>query len=97
MNKREIYKRAVDLLNELDLNMVIGNNAKYRDDYSGRGMYGDTTPAIVADSGVLVGWAVGQAIIEVEGALAYQPDFEDWVDEILPQRQDSMGRSQVFY
>ena len=44
-----------------------GRNASLRDDYSGRGMYGEGTAAVVTDEPAGVGlifWAAGRAEVE---------------------------------
>jgi hypothetical protein len=56
--------------------------AEVREDYSGRGMYGKTVPAIVTDNAVALGYAAGVLGIP---------------DEDLPTRRDSMGLGFVFY
>jgi hypothetical protein len=53
-----------------------------REEYSGRGMYGRTVPAIVIDNPTWIGYAAG--------ALGIEP-------RDIPQRTDSMGLSTVVY
>lgn len=84
--KLEIFRLAVELLE------VNGHEAELREEYSGRGMYGKAVPAITIDggSGMLLGWAVTCAAINLEH------EAED-VEMILPQRSDSMGLGMVYY
>ena len=86
MDRDEIkqwYAAAVELLNDR------GYEAEFREDYSGRGMFGDCVPAIVTSaSGVLVGWALCQA--------APNPEV---VSEsgLIPAYSDNMGMDKVYY
>lgn len=60
-----------------------GYDAEVREEYSGRGMFGRTVPAIVTDAPLtMIGWAAGTLDIS-------------W-DEV-PTRTDSMGRQTVVY
>lgn len=79
--KLEIFREAAEWLSDG------GFETEVRDDYSGRGMYGRTCPAIVTDAPpTFVGFAVGLAC-------------EDMVDvhDMIPAREDSMGLRRVFY
>ena len=86
--KLEIYTRAAEILEEN------GWIAAEREDYSGRGMCGETTPAIVTGAPlVAVGWAVTCAYMEHAGVGALPED----ASEFLPGHQDSMGLDMVVY
>lgn len=86
MDRDEIkqwYAAAVELLNDR------GYEAEFREDYSGRGMFGDCVPAIVTSaSGTLVGWALCQAAPDPEVARETR---------LLPARSDNMGMGMVYY
>ena len=85
VSKEELYKRAVEILEEE------GEDASYYKDYSGRGMYGRTTPGITyycSDS--LIGWAICVAGEEA-GIGAY--DMKDY----MPTRTDNMGKGTIIY
>lgn len=80
-----IYQQACEILQEAD------HSASMREEYSGRGMYGATCPAIVTDAaGPLVGWAVTVAAGDQNISL------DDAVLEV-PTRQDNMGRDEMVY
>ena len=92
-----VFTRTVELLEES------GDDAALRSDYSGRGMYGDTCPAIVTDaSGVKVGilFAVAYSEIarEVEGGdfeFGYCDPYDIYGN--APLRSDNMCLSAVYY
>jgi len=70
--------------NDLELELYEG--------YSGRGMYGDRTSAIVGDFNQLL------ACVALVSRELEEKDLEDFVRSFINIRQDSMGRSsQVFY
>lgn len=77
---------TIEQANEIeDVLVDLGYEVEVRDDYSGRGMYGATVPAFVADdTGVMTAIGYAAAIAEVP--------LED-----LPRRTDSMGRGVVIY
>lgn len=78
LSRASIFKDACDAL------LRAGHDTTFRPEYSGRGMYGKTCPAIVTDAPAAV---VGAAVIEAGGSM-YD----------VPSRSDSMGRgSMVFY
>ena len=56
--------------------------ARVREDYSGRGMYGDTCVAVVTDDASAVNWAAGKLDVS-------------WKD--TPRRMDNMGLDVVVY
>lgn len=86
MDKTRVFERAADILEE------IGYDSSFRQDYSGRGMYGATIQAISTScSGALVGWAVTVAATEL-----YECEPCD-VREILPTSEDSMGLGSIYY
>ena len=87
-DRGEFYKAACDILIEH------GYEADYRPDYSGRAMYGDTTPAIVTDApSAKVGWAVCIAVRNEHN----EQDAIDLAERIVPHRSDNMGLSMVYY
>lgn len=90
MESSDVYKRAVELLDEE------GWEATFRRDYSGRGMYGSTVPAIVTDApGPVVGGAVYAAALEFSCEML--PAFREFAG-LLPEYTDSMGlSSRVYY
>lgn len=86
LSKLEIFEKACELLE------VSGHTAEVRAEYSGRAMYGATTPGLVVEScgGVLVGWAITVAVTELGGSP------ED-AEEFLPERRDNMGLGTIYY
>ena len=89
MDKLEIYNAVVERLSE------DGCEASVYEDYSGRFMYGSTTPAIVTDASPAV---VGAAIaLEVLHRCEDPSDVEDRIWKLVPNRSDSMGLSQSVY
>ncbi len=91
-SKAEVYQAAVELMDES------GYPADYRADYSGRGMYGDTTPAIVTEHETMIGWAIAGV---VAGEVPVHDDMEYFLEasrDLIPRRTDQMGRSStIFY
>ena len=89
----EIYKEAVEVL-EAD-----GHEAEVQENYSGRGMFGKTCPAIVSNaSGPQVGAAIAIARFNIghdngEDILGIMDDV--W--GLIPKRFDNMGLSMVYY
>ena len=82
--RMDVYAMAVDVLD------YQGYTASLRPAYSGRGMFGETTPGIVSNApGVLVGWAINSSI------LMRARDTKPLT--LLPLRQDSMGRETIYY
>ncbi len=63
-----------------------GYDTDVRSDYSGRGMYGATTPAIVTDASFATVAKYGQRVVE-------EFDCEDHT----PDRSDNMGLSMIYY
>ena len=61
-------------------------------DYSGRGMYGDVTAAVVGPLGAFA-FAVAQVPLELE----YESEQGEFNAALLSLRTDSMGRESVFY
>lgn len=68
----------------------MGLELQVRDDYSGRGMYGKTTHAVVADLNTLF-----QCIAYAASAVIKEDDIDDFVHEIGRTHRDSMGRSEL--
>lgn len=62
----------------------------YRDDYSGRGMYGNTCVGITCDNPV-------QAAMELMAYLADSIEPADALDILGTPQVDSMGCSQILY
>ena len=62
------------------------------DDYSGRGMMGAETSAVVGPLGAFV-FAVAQAALDLE----YESEQAEFNAALLALRTDSMGREVVFY
>lgn len=77
-----------------------GEEASSRE-YSGRGMYGEKTHAVVCDLSTFIGAAVQVGIdLAEEAEIATNqgedgPDPEDFVLEMGKIRTDSMGRSSI--
>lgn len=68
-----------------------GQQLEIRKDYSGRGMYGETTCGVVGDSSDFYE-AVGEVIREGE----YE-EREELAEFISNMKQDSMGMQTIFY
>lgn len=86
--KSQVYIQAVKILNDM------GYESSFRGEYSGRGMYGATCPAIVTCvSPAIVGAVIVQASEEVE----LQMPIDYLIEAIVPKTVDSMGLSQVHY
>ena len=89
--KRDVFTQAVEILNEY------GHEASVYEDYSGRGMYGDTVDGITADcSGALIGWAIVVATAESMDGDDYR-DIHEVAKDLLPSRTDSLGLSKIYY
>lgn len=91
----EIYTAACAILEEE------GHEASVREDYSGRCMYGETTPAIVTDAeGSEMAAAVFFAALKhTQGDsvdLNQRGLFED-IKSFIPGRFDTMGRNNSVY
>lgn len=85
-----------------------GFDAEIIDDYSGRGMFGDTTAAVVVENPYIVFGAVGYLLGYYENeALGVLPSIRsvdlDWLSEELDRfyweslKVDNMGRKYVVY
>ena len=82
IDRLQVYGHAVDALNSE------GYSAEVYEDYSGRGMFGDTVCAIVTDApAVMLGWAI----------TAVMHDLDEHDVAFLPRRVDSMGLGHVYY
>lgn len=80
-----LYETAAEML------QAEGWDSDFRPDYSGRGMYGTTCPAIVTDApAVVVGVAFCMAMDEL--GMSVGDPFR-----AVPQRSDNMGLSMVYY
>jgi hypothetical protein len=80
---------------------VIGLSLEHREDYSGRGMYGSETHAIVgAQSEFLQACAYAAATIEIPDDAPEDDifDLDEFIEEIGCLKTDTMGRyDQVWY
>lgn len=87
---RDTAQRLVDAAEDL------GFEIRLKEEYSGRGAFGGTTTAVVAESS----WMVIQAAAH---AVAYRhPEFEadlieEFVEELRELRSDSLGHDVVWY
>ena len=92
MEKLEVYEAAVQLLeNE-------GHEASVRDDYSGRGMFGSTTLAIVTGAPpAYIGWAITAAVAEASSSDTDPYEVADLALDLLPGHSDNMGLGMVYY
>lgn len=70
-----------------------GEEADLRDDYSGRGMYGDETYAVTCDCGL--GYVLGLVLESVKDGYLTEDDLKDI--KSFGFRQDSMGLGMVIY
>jgi hypothetical protein len=68
------------------------DSVRFRDSYSGRGMYGRECVAIVGSEGACQ-QIVAQVIKELHGLLHLH--FDELVDTLLCSERDSMGRSDI--
>lgn len=84
---------------------MIGLDVEVHDDYSGRGMYGETTAALVGDMGDIMA-CVAQAMRDLvedrdncsdDAKLEAMVDPDQFIDDLMKIRTDSMGRSVVYY
>jgi len=91
MEKSTFYKEIVRFLEEQ------GEEASYQDDYSGRGMYGDTTPAIITDCSLTTIATAGLRIIEFNELAGSIGEAADMIAELLPRRRDNFGLHRVYY
>ena len=83
ITKKSLYESVADKLQNL------GYSARVSDDYSGRGMSGQTCIGITTDApSALIGSAVELSAIEDGIADAYK---------YQPRRSDSMGKQTIYY
>lgn len=72
---------------------VIGLELQHDETYSGRGMYGNKTDAIIAESlGDLL-----QCVAYAAGTLEDRDDLDEFVGELSSICTDNMGRSAIVY
>jgi len=84
----ELYQAACEILESA------GHRASVYENYSGRGMYGDTCTGIVSDcAGPLIGWAICEAWWATHTVSEDGPCPR----KFIPRRSDSMGRETIFY
>jgi hypothetical protein len=90
-------RRIVEAATMLDM------ESDLREDYSGRGMYGSKTAAVVFDdnSGLLAAVAYAAGRMAEDAANANEDDetedYEKFVEELQSLRWDNMGRGIVVY
>lgn len=99
--KLEIMQEAVTFLQNQ------GHSAEFRAEYSGRGMFGDTCPAVVVPSSEITtfGAAYVKAGVEFAEDQTKNPEnfiteMGDWLDDLFlscPNRTDSMGLDIIIY
>ena len=90
-------KETVDAI--MEASEVIGLDLERQDDYSGRGMYGESTWAVVGDFTQFV-QCVAQAAAELarERESCNDAPLEEFIMDLGEIHSDSMGRSsQVWY
>lgn len=68
----------------------VNGSLELRENYSGRGMYGNTTTAIVFDSH-------NEFLAACVEAALNSDDFDEFLDEISRFSYDSMGLSKIVY
>ena len=93
-------KQHADMIQEAA--NVIGLDIETRDDYSGRGMYGNEVSAVVGDLGDImacVAQAMKSLVEDLETAKEGDeyPDPDDFIDDLRNTSIDNMGRSYVIY
>lgn len=97
-------KQHADMIQEAA--NVIGLDVETRDDYSGRGMYGEEVSAVVGDLGDImacVAQAMKSLMEDLETAKyvslvdGNHPDPDDFIDDLRNTSIDNMGRSYVIY
>lgn len=71
----------------------VGVECEVREEYSGRGMFGRTTAALVVESPLVL---VGLAAL-IAGERRYPADLEDFLTNLNNLTWDSMGLSYVVY
>ena len=84
---------------------VIGLEVRHDEAYSGRGMYGSTTDAIVTESLCdllqCVAYAAGELRDEENDGTRVGDDeyqtLDDFIRDLVPIRTDNMGRSATVY
>lgn len=89
MQKIDVFIKVCELLEDH------GHEADLRPEYSGRGMYGATVPAIVTEApSVMIGILIVQVLVDA-GLETWEAAEEAM--EMAPKRSDSMGLSKVLY
>lgn len=102
MNKLELYRMASDLLNEM------GHRSEFREEYSGRGMFGCTTPAIVTSANLT---DVNYAIMTSYNLNSYDSEVSESYEDVknkvrfmiedskqyLFTKSDNMGKDSIYY
>jgi len=75
-----------------------GLDVKVYEDYSGRGMYGDTTTGLVGATGdIMVGLALYAFDLGEASDEESDESIQNLVDDLRNLCQDNMGRSLIFY
>lgn len=88
VDRATLFKDTVDYLNDH------GHDVEFIEAYSGRGMYGETTPAI---SGSISGVTLGVALAAVGYDTHDVHPIDLFCEEDFPYRADSLGLGSVFY
>ncbi len=75
------------------------DDASWREDYSGRGMYGRECPGITTDNPmqVVMAFAATLAIMEAQEEYDTFPELENVTWDSFQVRTDSMGLSTIVY
>lgn len=82
-------------LEELIDNM--GKEARVREEYSGRGMYGKTTSGIVVEDPMIIAQAMANFAMEADGLELDDEDHQFLNDITRGFRTDSMGYDTIVY
>lgn len=72
-----------------------GYSTSYQSNYSGRGMYGRSTPAISCDSDAPVHAAIVEALVTSSG-IGHE-EMLDILYELFPLKTDSLGFQVIYY
>lgn len=90
--REQVYAEAVYVLRSEG-----HHDADLHEDYSGRGMHGQTCPAISSKApGVVVGWAIAVAYATLFAHGSKEPSVWSAL-EYMPMRSDSLGLGTIWY
>lgn len=83
----------------LEASETIGLNLEMREDYSGRGMYGDKTHAIVGDADEFRQATCYAAVMitQSEDEEDSQVTVDEYIEAMAKIRTDNMGRSDLVW